>query len=138
MGASVNGITNPNELAHALARGLILCPGKTSPLHTAGERSGGGAGGDQLTTLHELCSQYRLGSTSFSDPYRELTRRHQIATRLLQTRSFPSPATMALYTDFTPSCSTCNQLATFPHLMWRCPTCVFQQVGHHVNETDTS
>lgn len=136
MGASVDGIANPNELAHARARGLIHRPGQTSPPPTAGEGSGGGADGDPLTTFHEITSHYRLDRKSFTDPHRELTRRQEIALRLLQTESFPSPATMAMYTDISPNCLACNQLATFPHLMWRCPRLRVSTRKHHVNETD--
>lgn len=58
---------------------------------------------------------------------KELTRRQQIALRLLQTSSFPSPATMALYTDISPNCSACDQLTTFAHLMWVPPLAGFSK-----------
>ncbi|KAH7968571.1 hypothetical protein HPB52_009806 [Rhipicephalus sanguineus] len=99
MGASVDGIAIPNEVAHARARGLILRPGQTTPPHAAGEGGGDGADGDPLTTvehgdpLTEVTSHYRLGRKSFPDPHRELTRKQVFALRRLQTRSFASPAT---------------------------------------------
>ena len=136
MGASVDGIANPNEVAHTRARGLILRPGQTSPPHAAGEGGGDGADGDPLTTFHEVTSHYRLGRKSFPDPHRELTRKQEIALRLLQTRSFPSPATMAMYTDISPKRSACDQLATFYHLMWRCPRLRVCTRKHHVSKTE--
>lgn len=99
MGASVDGIANPNEMAHARARGLILHLGQTTPPHAAGKGSGDGADRDPLTTFHEVTSPYKLGRQSFPGPHRELTRRQEIALQLLQTRSFPPLATMAVYTD---------------------------------------
>ncbi|KAH6922551.1 hypothetical protein HPB50_015528 [Hyalomma asiaticum] len=52
------------------------------------------------------------------------------------TRSFPSPATMAVYPDISPKCSECDQLATFSHLMWRCPRLRISTRKHHVNDRE--
>ncbi|KAH7955881.1 hypothetical protein HPB52_004855 [Rhipicephalus sanguineus] len=54
MGVSVDGITNPNEIAHARVRGLILRPRQHSA--HCGEVSGGGADGDPSATFHEITS----------------------------------------------------------------------------------
>ncbi|KAH6924729.1 hypothetical protein HPB50_023276 [Hyalomma asiaticum] len=53
MGASADGIANPNEMARARVRGLLR-HGQTSPPHAAGETSGGGINGDPLATFHEV------------------------------------------------------------------------------------
>lgn len=143
LGGAVDGIPNPNEMAHARARGLACRPGASGPSRPGlphpdgcGAGVGDATGGDALTTFNEITNHYKLGRRTLPTPHKELSRGQEIAFRLIQTNTFPSPAIMASYMDISPQCSLCGELATFGHIMWRCPRLQINSRVHRIDETD--
>ncbi|CAN7945900.1 unnamed protein product [Ixodes hexagonus] len=100
-----------NEAAHAAARGLTRRAATESMAASAPE-SGAmataeedvtseeqqlqpeGSWGDRLTTFRDLTQHYRLSRRKYPPPHNKLNRTEAVIWRLLQTHTYPSPATL--------------------------------------------
>ncbi|KAH6943035.1 hypothetical protein HPB50_014126 [Hyalomma asiaticum] len=92
------------QTAHARARELACRPGASGPslpgpLHPdwCGTGDGDAAGEDPLTTFNEITNHYKLGIRTLPTPHKELSTGQEIAPRIIQTDTFPPPASMASF-----------------------------------------
>ncbi|KAG0434198.1 hypothetical protein HPB47_019278 [Ixodes persulcatus] len=79
--------------------------------------------GDRLTTFRDITQHYRLNRRKYPPPHDKLNKTEAVTWRLLQTHTYPSPATLrrcypSLYP--TDACKTCGNRATLRHMLWEC------------------
>ncbi|KAH6929049.1 hypothetical protein HPB50_022524 [Hyalomma asiaticum] len=117
LGAPIDGIPNPNKMAYTLARQLACRPGASGPSRARSLHPDWCGTGDALTTLNEITNHYKLGRRTLPTPHKKLSRGQEIALPLIQTDTFPSPASMASFIGIPPQCSLSGELATFNHIM---------------------
>ncbi|KAG0413462.1 hypothetical protein HPB47_009384 [Ixodes persulcatus] len=74
-------LTNLNEVAHSVARGLV---------NRAGDSAGAPAERDRLTSYNDLTKSFYLERRTFPTPHHKLNRAQATTLRLLQTNTYPS------------------------------------------------
>ncbi|CAN7998438.1 unnamed protein product [Ixodes hexagonus] len=80
-----------------------------------------GSWGDRLTTFRDLTQHYRQSRRKYPPPHNKLNRTEAVIWRLLQTPTYPSPATLRHYYPSlypTDACKTCGNRATLRHILW--------------------
>ncbi|KAM7295667.1 hypothetical protein ISCGN_025164 [Ixodes scapularis] len=129
-----------NEAAHAAARGLTRRAAadtvaasvpESGAVATAGEdvttdeqeQQPEWSWGDRLTTFRDITQHHRLNRRKYPPPHDKLNKAEAVIWRLLQTHTYPSPATLrhcypSLY--LTDACKTCGNRATLRHMLWEC------------------
>ncbi|KAG0442879.1 hypothetical protein HPB47_015526 [Ixodes persulcatus] len=108
-------LTNLNEVAHSVARGLV---------NRAGDSAGAPAERDRLTSYNDLTKSFYLERRTFPSPHHKLNRAQATTLRLLQTNTYPSLTRYhRIYPDIYHSntCKICTtQVASLPHMLWEC------------------
>lgn len=108
-------LTNFNEVAHSVARGLA---------NRVGESHGEDGGRDRLTTFNDITKAFYLARRTFPPPSDKLCRAQAVAWRQLQTNTYPNPLQYnRIYPDIynTNICKICTTaVATLKHMLWEC------------------
>lgn len=108
-------LTNLNEVAHSVARGLV---------NRAGDSAGVPAERDRLTSYNDITKAFYLERRTFPTPHHKLNRAQATTLRLLQTNTYPSLHRYhKIYPDIYPNhtCKVCKtQVASLPHMLWEC------------------
>ena len=107
---------NLNESAHEAARGFTDRAALGSGDFPPGHR-------DAPSTHNEITKFFYLERRVFPPPHSKLSRPQAVTLRLLQTNSYPNPASLnSIYPEIYPnsSCAACGEVATLSHMLWEC------------------
>lgn len=103
-----------NEAAHTIARAYVDRAGRTLEP---------GCARDRMVSYHEISLHYREQRLYYPPPDKSLTKLEQVTWRQLQSRTFLSPAHLAIIHPglFSPECTLCDApKADFHHILYKC------------------